>query len=77
MQLMHPSDRLSLQSREVVWQLLTYIQGGRFVPLFYRHQKTTFVEAFTKEWKNPRRTWALGRVREHYDLASKSSGLEL
>ena len=74
--LMHPADSLSPGSREVVWQLLTYIQGGRFVPLFYRHQKTAFVEAY-KKWREPRRTWALGRIREHYDRASKSSGLEL
>jgi hypothetical protein len=75
--LLHPSDDLSPIAREVVWQLLTYIQGGRFVPLMYRHQKTAFVEAFTKVWKKPRRSWALGRVGEHYDIASKSSGLEL
>ncbi len=75
--LMHPSDRLSRGSREVIWQLLTYMQGGRFVPLFYRHQKTAFVDAYINKWHEPRRTWALGRIREYYDLASKSSGLEL
>ncbi len=75
--LMHPSDKLSRGSREVVWQLLTYMQGGRFVPLFYRHQKTAFEDAYIKKWHEPRRTWALGRIREHYELASKSSGLEL
>lgn len=75
--LVHPSDTLSPESREVVWQLLTYLQGGRFVPLFYRHQKTAFIEAFTQLWHTPRRSWALGRIREHYDLASKASGLEL
>lgn len=75
--LMHPADHLSQGSRELVWQLLTYLQGGRFVPLFYRHQKTAFVEAFTKSWRTPRQTWALGRISEHYDLASKSSGLDL
>jgi len=77
MYLFHPSDSLSNSSREVVWQLLTYIQGGRFVPLMYRHQKTAFVEGYAKKWKNPRRSWALARVQEFYDVASKSSGLEL
>lgn len=77
MHLLHPSEHLSSASREVVWQLLTYIRGGRFVPLMYRHQKTAFVEGFTKKWKKPRRSWALARVQEFYDVASKSSGLEL
>lgn len=75
--LLHPNDELSSSSREVVWQLLTYICGGRFVPLMYRHQKTAFVEGYTKKWKNPRRSWALARVQEFYDVASKSAGLEL
>lgn len=74
--LLHPNDELTATSREVVWQLLTYIRGGLFVPLFYRHQKTAFVKAYSK-WKMPKRTWALARVREFYDVASKSSGLEL
>lgn len=75
--LLHPSDELEAGSREVVWQLLTYILGGRFVPLLYRHQKSDFVRGFTKEWKKPRRSWALARVEEFYEIASKSSGLEL
>jgi hypothetical protein len=75
--LLHPSDDLDPVSRELVWQLLTYVRGGRFVPLMYRHQKSVFVEAFTKRWKKPKRSWAMLRVREHYELASKSSGLEL
>lgn len=75
--LLHPSEQLSPISREVVWQILTYIRGGRFVPLLYRHQKTKFVELYNTKWKKPRRTWALTRIREHYDIASKSSGLEL
>ncbi len=73
--LYHPNDDLPPTSREVVWQLLTYIQGGRFVPLMYRHQKTAFVKAFTEEWNMPRRSWALQRIRDHYDHASKSSSL--
>lgn len=75
--LLHPSDRLSASSREVVWQLLTYIGGGRFVPLLYRHQKTKFLELYTKSWKRVRRSWALQNVQRYYDIASKSSGLQL
>lgn len=75
--LLHPSDRLAPASREVVWQLLTYIRGGRFVPLLYRHEKTKFVELYTKKWKSIRRSWALANVRRHYDIASKSSSLQL
>lgn len=75
--LLHPNDQLPAASREVLWQLLTYIRGGRFVPLLYRHQKSDFVMAYTKQWKKPKRTWALSRVQEFYDVASKSSGLEL
>lgn len=75
--LLHPSDFLSATSREVLWQLLTYIRGGRFIPLMYRHQKTFFLESYTKEWNAPKRSWALAKVQQHYDIASKSSGLEL
>ncbi len=75
--LLHPTVGLSSASREVVWQLLTYIQGGRFVPLMYRHQKTAFLYHYTEVWKKPKSTWALARVREFYEIASKSSGLEL
>lgn len=75
--LLHPSDRLDQSSREVIWQLLTYIRGGRFVPLMYRHQKTRFVELYTSEWKKVRRSWALMNVQRYYDIASKSSGLQL
>jgi hypothetical protein len=75
--LLHPSDGLSPLSRELVWQLLTQIRGGRFVPLMYRHQKNMFVEEFTKKWKKPKRSWASGRISEFHDIASKSSGLEL
>ena len=74
--LFHPSDTLSPSSREVVWQLLTYIQGGRFVPLMYRHQKTAFVEAFTTKWGMPRSSWAIALVRQYYDIASKSSDFD-
>jgi hypothetical protein len=72
--LIHPAHDLSPVSHEVVGQLLTLIYGGRLVPLFYRHQKTAFAEAYAKKWKKPRREWARMRIREHYDLASKSSG---
>ena len=75
--LLHPSDQLSPISREMVWQLLTYIRGGRFIPLMYRHQKSAFVRSYTKEWKKPKRSWALACVRDFYEVASKSSGLEL
>lgn len=74
--LLHPSDTLDAASREVVWQLLTFIRGGRFVPLLYRHQKTRFLELY-KEWKRVRRSWALMNVQRYYDIASKSSGLQL
>jgi hypothetical protein len=74
--LFHPSDSLSPSSREVIWQLLTYIQGGRFVPLMYRHQKTAFVEAFTTKWAVPRSSWAIARVHEYYEIASKSSAFD-
>ncbi len=73
--LVHPSHDLTPVSREVVGQLLSYIYGGRLVPLFYRHQKTAFVSKYTRVWKTPRRQWALERIREHYDLASKSSNI--
>ena len=73
--LYHPAEDLDLTAREVIGQLLTYIGGGRLVPLFYRYQKTEFVAMFTKIWKAPRRQWALMRVQEFYDLASKSSGV--
>ncbi len=69
----HPAHDLSPLSREVVGQLLTYMYGGRLVPLFYRHQKTEFAKAYSRVWKKPRRQWAQQRIREHYDLASKSS----
>jgi hypothetical protein len=71
--LIHSAADLTPVTREVVGQLLTYINGGRLVPLFYRHQKTEFAKAFATEWKTPKRQWALTRIREHYDLASKSS----
>ncbi len=71
--LIHPAHDLTPHSREVVGQLLTYIYGGRLVPLFYRHQKTEFAKAYARVWKTPRRQWAQMRIREHYDLASKSS----
>ncbi len=71
--LVHPARDLTPVSREVVGQLLSYIYGGSLVPLFYRHQKTAFVNMYTRVWKTPRRQWALERIREHYDLASKSS----
>lgn len=71
--LAHPAHDLTPVSHEVVGQLLSYIFGGRMVPLFYRHQKTAFLNAYTRQWKTPRRQWALQRIREHYDLASKSS----
>jgi hypothetical protein len=73
--LLHPADDLQAHSREVIWQLLTYIQGGRMVPLFYRHQKTAFVSAYRTTWQVPKREWALKRVRDHYDWASKSSNV--
>lgn len=72
--LLHPSRDLEKVSREVVEQLLTYVNGGRNVILFYRHQKTAFVEAYTKRWKSPRREWARVRIREHYEYASKAAG---
>jgi hypothetical protein len=72
--LVHPAEGIEGPLREVVWQLITFIRGGRLIPFFYRHQKSAFVEAYTKEWKTPRCSWALRRIREHYDLASKSSG---
>lgn len=75
--LLHPSEDLSPVSRELVWQLLTYVRGGRFVPLMYRHQKTVFLEEFTERWKKPKRSWAVGRISQFYEIASKSSGLEL
>lgn len=75
--LLHPSEQLCQSAREVIWQLLTYIRGGRFVPLLYRHQKTDFLEGYTTTWNRPRRSWARARVREYYDVASKSSGSEL
>ena len=74
--LFHPSDTLAPSAREVIWQLLTYIQGGRFVPLMYRHQKTAFVEAFTTKWRVPRSSWAIARVREYYEIVSKSPSFD-
>lgn len=71
--LIHPAHDLTPVTREVVGQLLTYMNGGRLVPLFYRHQKTEFAKAYSEQWKAPKREWALKRIREHYDLASKSS----
>lgn len=71
--LIHPTHDLTPVTREVVGQLLTYIYGGRLVPLYYRHQKTEFARAYARLWKTPRRQWARIRIREHYDLASKSS----
>jgi hypothetical protein len=71
--LVHPAKDLTAHSHEVIGQLLSYIYGGRLIPVFYRHQKSAFLRAYTKQWKKPRRQWALARIREHYDLASKSS----
>jgi hypothetical protein len=71
--LLHPAADLSKASQEVIGQLMTRINGGRFVPYFYRHHKTEFVEAYTKKWNAPRREWARVRIREYYELASKSS----
>ena len=65
--LLHPAQRLSPSSREVVEHLLSILRGGRLVQMFYRYQKTTFLDAYTKRWRVPKRTWALKRVREHYD----------
>jgi len=65
--LLHPAKRLSVSSREVVEHLLSLIREGRLVQMFYRYQKTAFVDAYTKRWKAPRREWALTRIREHYD----------
>ncbi len=66
--LFHPSPELSASSAEVIWQLLTYIRGGRFVPMMYRYQKEAFIKAFTEDWQTPYRTWSLACVREYYDL---------
>lgn len=71
--LIHPAHDLTPVTHEVIGQLLTFIHGGRLVPLFYRHQKTDFAKAYARVWKTPRRSWARRRIREHYDLASKSS----
>lgn len=72
--LLHPARDLEKTSREVIEQLLTYVNGGRNVILFYRHQKTAFVDAYTKRWKSPMREWARVRIREHYEYASKAAG---
>jgi hypothetical protein len=67
MHLLHPSDHLSQNSREVVEHLLSHLREGRLVQMFYRYQKTAFVKMYTKKWNTPRRDWALTRIREHYD----------
>lgn len=71
--LLHPSDELTPSSQEVIWQLLTYIRGGRFVPLMYRYQKETFIEAYTQKWGNPRRTWSLAKIRNYYDAIMRKA----
>lgn len=75
--LVHPAQNLNDTTRDLIWQLLSWVKGGRIIPLYYRHWKTAFVEAYTQKWNRPKRTWALARVREHYELASMSSTVVL